>query len=80
MDIKILGTGCTKCQKLAEATKAAAQAPHLDYQLSKVTDIEKIMAYNVMSTPALVADEQIILTGRLASVDELMTLLKAHTA
>ncbi|MBB1391655.1 MULTISPECIES: thioredoxin family protein [Shewanella] len=80
MDIKILGTGCTKCQKLAEATKAAAQALHLDYQLSKVTDIEKIMAYNVMSTPALVVDEQIILTGRLASVDELMTLLKAHTA
>lgn len=80
MDIKILGTGCTKCQKLTEATNAAAQALNLDYQLTKVTDIEKIMAYNVMSTPALVVDEQIKLTGRLASVDELMTLLKDHTA
>jgi len=80
MDIKILGTGCTKCQKLAEAINAAAQALNLDYQLTKVTDIEQIMAYNVMSTPALVVDEQIKLTGRLASVDELMTLLKAHTA
>lgn len=53
---------------------------NLDYQLTKVTDIEKIMAYNVMSTPALVVDEQIKLTGRLASVDEIMTLLKSHTA
>lgn len=74
MEIKILGTGCSKCQKLAEATNAAAQALNLDYQLTKVTDIEKIMAYNVMSTPALVVDEQIKLTGRLASVDEIMTL------
>jgi small redox-active disulfide protein 2 len=80
MEIKILGTGCRKCQKLAEATNAAAQALNLDYQLTKVTDIEKIMAYNVMSTPALVVDEQIKLTGRLASVDEIMTLFKSHTA
>ncbi|BCV50640.1 thioredoxin family protein [Shewanella algae] len=80
MDIKILGTGCTKCQKLAEATNAAAQALNLDYQLTKVTDIEAIMAYSVMSTPALVVDEQIKLTGRLASVDELMTLLNPHAA
>lgn len=78
MNIKILGTGCAKCQKLAEVTTAAADALNLDYQLTKVTDIEKIMDYNVMSTPALVVDEQVKLTGRLASVDEIMTLLKAH--
>ena len=78
MNIKILGTGCAKCQKLAEATTAAADALNLDYQLTKVTDIEKIMDYNVMFTPALVVDEQVKLTGRLASVDEIMTLLKAH--
>ncbi|MGL5047550.1 MAG: thioredoxin family protein [Shewanella sp.] len=78
MQIKILGTGCAKCQKLAEFTTAAADALKLTYQLTKVTDIIEIMDYNVMSTPALVVDEQIKLTGRLASVDEIMTILTAH--
>lgn len=75
MNIKILGTGCAKCQKLADAAVEAATSLNIDYQLTKVTDIAEIMAYGVMSTPALVVDEQIKLTGRLASVDEIMTLL-----
>ncbi|WMB71238.1 thioredoxin family protein [Shewanella oncorhynchi] len=78
MNIKILGTGCVKCQKLAEATFEAARALHLDYQLTKVTNIAEIMDYGVMSIPALVVDGQIKLTGRLASTDEIMVLLKAH--
>ena len=78
MNIKILGTGCTKCQKLTEAAIEAAKALNIDYQVNKITDIEEIMNYGVMSTPALVVDDQVKLMGRLASVDELKELLAKH--
>ena len=76
MEIKILGTGCTKCQKLAEAAAEAAKVHNLDFQISKVTDIAQIMDYGVMSTPALVVDDQVVMSGRLASVEEIVALLK----
>lgn len=76
--IKVLGSGCTKCQKLAETCSAVADSLELDYQLVKVTDVEEIMEYGVMSTPALVIDEQVKLTGRLASPAEIKALMLAH--
>ena len=79
MEIKILGTGCTKCQKLTEATVQAVKSLGVDAGVSKVTDVAKIMEYDVMSTPALVVDDKVILSGRLASVDEIVSLLKAYT-
>ncbi|GGP87106.1 thioredoxin family protein [Shewanella ulleungensis] len=78
MEIKILGTGCTKCQKLTDATIEAAKTLNIDFNVSKVTDIEKIMDYDVMSTPALVVDDKVLLSGRLATIDEITTLLQAH--
>ncbi|MDD8061343.1 MULTISPECIES: thioredoxin family protein [Shewanella] len=78
MDIKILGTGCTKCQKLADAATEAAKAHNLDFQITKVTDIAQIMDYGVMSTPALVVDDQVVMSGRLASVEEIVALLKPY--
>ena len=79
MEIKILGTGCTKCQKLTEATVQAVKSLGVDAGVLKVTDVAKIMEYDVMSTPALVVDDKVILSGRLASVDEIVSLLKAYT-
>lgn len=78
LKINILGTGCTKCHTLAEATVTTADALNLDYQLTKITDIEQIMAYGVMSTPALVIDGQVKLTGRIPSQAEIKDLLSAH--
>lgn len=75
MDLKILGTGCTKCKKLEEATKTAAEELGVQYTIEKITDIEKIMAYSVMSTPALVVNGQVKVTGRVPSIEEIKKLI-----
>jgi len=75
MEIKILGTGCSKCKKLTEATELAAKELGLSYQLEKVTDLEKIMNYSVMSTPALVINGVVKVAGRIPSHDDLKKLL-----
>ncbi len=73
--LQILGTGCPKCKKLAENTEAAAKALGIDYQLEKVTEITKIMAFGVMITPALVVDGQVKAAGRVPSPEEIKRLL-----
>ena len=75
MKIQVLGTGCRKCNTLAEATDAVAKELALVYELEKVTDIVKIMEAGVMSTPALVVDGEVKVTGRVPTNDELKTLL-----
>ena len=55
MQIQILGTGCPKCKKLAENAESAAKALGVDYEIGKVTDINEILKYGVMMTPALVS-------------------------
>jgi len=73
--IQILGPGCPKCQKLEQQTKAAVAELGLDCQVEKVTDIQKIMAYGVMMTPALVVDAQVKMVGRVPSVEEIKKIL-----
>lgn len=73
--LQILGTGCAKCKKLADQTEAAAKALGLEYQIEKVTQIDKIMKLGVMMTPALVVDGQVKVVGKVPSVDELKTML-----
>jgi small redox-active disulfide protein 2 len=76
MIIKVLGSGCANCQKLEGlATKAVADLG-IDAEIVKVTDIGQIMAYGVMSTPALVVDEELKLAGRVPSYDDVVTILK----
>lgn len=75
MEIKILGTGCAKCNKLTEATELAAKELGIDYTVEKVTDLQKIMSYSVMSTPALVVDGVVKVAGRVPSHDDLKKLL-----
>ncbi len=75
-ELKILGTGCAKCQRLAEQTEAAAKALGLEYRIEKVTDLQQIMGYGVMVTPALVVDGQVRVAGKVPSVDEIGRLLQ----
>ena len=75
MKLQILGTGCPKCQKLAENTRAAAEALGIDFQMEKITGINRIMSFGVMLTPALAVDGEVKLVGKAPSVDEIKALL-----
>jgi small redox-active disulfide protein 2 len=73
--LQILGTGCPKCKLLIEHTERAAQELGLDYELEKVTDIEKIFAFGVVATPALAVDGEIKVFGHVPSAAKLKELL-----
>ena len=75
MKLQILGTGCAKCHALAQTTEQAAQALGVPYELEKVTDLNRIMSFGVMMTPALVVDGKVKVSGKVPSVDELTKLL-----
>ncbi|MCX6765828.1 MAG: thioredoxin family protein [Candidatus Moranbacteria bacterium] len=75
MNIKILGTGCPNCQKLEQNTKQALKELNIDARVEKITDIQEIMSHGIMSTPAIVADGEIISYGLVPSVDEIKKLL-----
>ena len=75
MKIEILGTGCPKCKKLAENTETAAKDLGIEYEIEKVTDINEIMKFGVMVTPALAVDGQVKLAGKVPSVEEVKNLL-----
>ncbi len=74
--IKVLGTGCTKCQIMTNVVKEVVKANNIEASIEKVEDIIEIMQYNVMSTPALVIDDVIAIKGRVPSKDEVLALLK----
>ena len=73
--IQILGSGCAKCQNLAAVADQAAKALGVPYELQKVTDMKQIMSFRVMSTPALVVDGVVKLSGRVPSLDEAKQLI-----
>jgi small redox-active disulfide protein 2 len=73
--IQILGTGCPKCQKLTENAEAAAKELGIAYEIEKVKDIEKIMAFGVMMTPALVVNGVVKVAGKVPSPQEIKPLL-----
>lgn len=75
MKIQILGTGCPKCKKLAANAEAAANAAGAEYTLEKVTDINEIMKYGVMMTPALAIDGEVKTVGKIPSVDDIQAIL-----
>ena len=74
--IQILGTGCPKCKKLAEMAQATANKMQIEYELEKITDINEIMKFGVMMTPALVVDGQIKIVGKIPSPDEMKNNLQ----
>jgi small redox-active disulfide protein 2 len=75
MNIKILGSGCAKCKKLEESARKAVEEAALDATVEKVTDIEQIMNYGVMMTPALVVDEVVKSVGKVLSPKEIRAML-----
>ncbi|ADO84392.1 thioredoxin family protein [Ilyobacter polytropus] len=76
MDIKILGTGCKKCNTLTNNVKEAISETTVEASIEKVEDMKDIMGYGVMSTPAVVIDGKVVSTGRVLSVDEVKKLIK----
>ena len=75
MDIKILGTGCAKCEKLAELTGQAAKEMQLNCSIEKVTDITEIMKYKVMMTPGLVVNGEVKLIGKVPPIEDIKKIL-----
>jgi small redox-active disulfide protein 2 len=75
MEIKVLGTGCTKCKSLEKLTNEVIAETGVDATVEKVEDIFKIMQFGVMSTPALVIDKKVVLSGRLPSATELKEII-----
>ena len=74
--IKILGTGCPKCKQTESIVKEVVAQNNYEVSIIKVEDIVEIMQYNVMSTPALVIDEEIKIKGRVPTRSEVEELLK----
>jgi len=73
--IQILGTGCAKCQKLSDHTKQAADNLGIEYEMEKVTDINQIMGFGVMTTPGLVIDGQVVVAGKVPSPADIEKML-----
>ncbi|MFG0252972.1 MAG: thioredoxin family protein [Phycisphaerales bacterium JB038] len=73
--IKILGTGCPKCEALAQNAQTAVDQLGIEYDLEKVKDINDIMKFGVMSTPALVVDGKVVSTGKMLSPEQISDLL-----
>jgi small redox-active disulfide protein 2 len=75
MEIKILGPGCSKCGSLDKLTREVVEKNGISATITKVEDIMEIMKYGIMSTPALVVDEKVVVAGRIPSADEIKQLL-----
>jgi small redox-active disulfide protein 2 len=74
--IKILGTGCAKCQSMTAVVKEVIAENSIEATIEKVEDIMEIMKYNVMTTPALLIDDVVTIKGRVPSKNEVLELLK----
>ena len=74
-EIKVLGTGCSKCTTLYDNVKSAVAELGIDAVVEKEQDIMKIMEYNVMSVPALVVDSNVLSTGKVLTIEEVKKLL-----
>jgi small redox-active disulfide protein 2 len=78
MDIKILGSGCTNCKNLETNTRTALDQLGLTVGIDKVTDPGEIVSWGVMSTPALVIDDEVVVAGRVPSSDQIKQLLRTR--
>jgi small redox-active disulfide protein 2 len=78
MDIKILGSGCASCRKLEALTRDALTQLGLEGEIEHVTDPAQIAEWGVMSTPALVIDDDVVVVGRVPEPDKLEALIAAH--
>ena len=75
MKIEVLGVGCPKCKELAANAEAAVRELNVSIEISKVADIDKIVEYGVMMTPALAVDGIIVSSGKVLSKDEIKKII-----
>ncbi|MHC5023603.1 MAG: thioredoxin family protein [Planctomycetota bacterium] len=75
--IKVLGTGCRKCQQLVENAKAAADQLGADCEIEKISELNQIMQHGVMMTPGLVIDDQVKSSGKVPCVEEIKSMLQS---
>lgn len=76
MKIQILGPGCAKCTKLMDTATTAAKELGIDYEVEKISDINKIMAFGVMMTPGLVVNGEVKSVGKVPSLEEMKKMLQ----
>jgi len=76
MEIKILGGGCPKCERLEAVTRSVVEELGIDASFTKVKSMKEIMAFDVMTTPALVVDEKVLSSGRIPDRDEIRSWLE----
>ncbi|NLB79641.1 MAG: thioredoxin family protein [Clostridiaceae bacterium] len=74
--VKVLGSGCAKCNQLETATKVALEQLGMDTTIDHVTDFSQIAAYGVMTTPALVIDGKVVSYGKVMKTDEVVKILQ----
>jgi len=75
MKIAILGTGCAKCKQTVEVVRQAVEQAGVDATIDKVEDIQEIMKFKVMRTPAVAIDDKVKISGRVPSVEEVKSFL-----
>ena len=73
--LQVLGPGCPRCQKLAQNAEAAANQLGIEYQIEKVTDINEIMKFGVMMTPALAVDGEVVVVGKVPDPQAIKAML-----
>jgi small redox-active disulfide protein 2 len=78
--VKILGPGCANCRKLEAVAREAASSAGIDAEFTKVTDIDAILAYDVLSTPGLVINDKVVSSGRIPSQNEIRQWLSTSEA
>lgn len=80
MEVKILGKGCPNCKRLEQVVREALDEMGVEAQVTKVTDIQAIMAYDILTTPGLVIDEKVVSHGRIPSKAEVTTMIATALA
>lgn len=79
LSVKILGSGCAKCNQLESAALQAIKELNMEAQVEHITDFAAIAGYGVMTTPALVINEMVVSSGKVLKVEQIIDYLQKHT-
>lgn len=77
LNIKVLGPGCANCRKLEEVAREAVAATGMEAEITKVTDMQQIIAYDVLKTPGLVINEKLVSSGRIPTASSIAEWIRA---
>lgn len=80
LSIKVLGSGCANCHKVADLAKQAVAQLGIEAQVELVTDMQTIMKYGVMSTPGIVINEKVVSQGRVPALSQITTMITTALA